>query len=204
MISHFDRKRMRLPSWDYRNPGVYFVTICTFERRCLFEASTTHAALEQTWRAIGKYARGARGEDFVVMPNHGHGGIWLPGRRGADASTTAVGAQHVSEPEVDCTRSEDHDVIHNSEIQRAAPLRTGGWQRPVVAPGSLGAIVRAFKSASAKRVIALLRTPGGPVWQRGYHDRVIRDDRELDAVRRYILDNPAKWALDHDNPHNSK
>jgi hypothetical protein len=31
------------------------------------------------------------------------------------------------------------------------------------------------------------------VWQRNYHDRIIRNERHLWAARRYIRDNPAKW-----------
>lgn len=30
------------------------------------------------------------------------------------------------------------------------------------------------------------------VWQRGYYDRVVRDDKELDATRRYIENNPLR------------
>ncbi len=63
-------------------------------------------------------------------------------------------------------------------------------------------IVRAFKSFSARRVNLLRRTQGTPVWQRGYYEHVIRDERELEAVRRYIEGNPAKWADDLDNPAN--
>jgi hypothetical protein len=39
------------------------------------------------------------------------------------------------------------------------------------------------------------------LWQRNYYERVIRNDRELDRVRRYIRDNPLKWHLDRENPH---
>jgi putative transposase len=31
------------------------------------------------------------------------------------------------------------------------------------------------------------------VWQRNCYERIIRSDRELDAVRQYIEDNPAAW-----------
>jgi hypothetical protein len=64
----------------------------------------------------------------------------------------------------------------------------------------LGAIVRAFKSNAARRINALRNTLGAPVWQRNYYERIIRDDRELNAARRYILDNPRKWAEDKHNP----
>ena len=46
-------------------------------------------------------------------------------------------------------------------------------------------------------------TPGGAVWQRSYHDRIIRDEAELARVRQYILDNPLKWDEDRNNPHDS-
>lgn len=47
-----------------------------------------------------------------------------------------------------------------------------------------------FKSIVAKHLKALGDTPGGQVWQRNYYEHIIRNERELDAVRRYIQDNP--------------
>lgn len=73
-------------------------------------------------------------------------------------------------------------------------------KRPCVMPGSLGVIVRSFKSAVTKRINELRRTPGAPVWQRNYYERIIRNDRELSRIRQYIADNPMKWDLDRDNP----
>lgn len=36
-------------------------------------------------------------------------------------------------------------------------------------------------------------------WQRGYHERIIRDAKELNGARRYILGNPAYWSRDTEN-----
>jgi putative transposase len=63
-------------------------------------------------------------------------------------------------------------------------------------------IVRAFKSFSARRINAMRDTNGAPFWQRGFYEHIVRNERELDAIRRYILDNPLKWTLDRDNPEN--
>jgi REP element-mobilizing transposase RayT len=38
------------------------------------------------------------------------------------------------------------------------------------------------------------------LWQRGYYDRIIRNERELSAIRKYIAGNPISWELDRDNP----
>jgi hypothetical protein len=42
--------------------------------------------------------------------------------------------------------------------------------------------------------------PGVPVWQRNYHEHIIRDDNSLYTIRQYITDNPLRWAFDRENP----
>jgi REP element-mobilizing transposase RayT len=39
-------------------------------------------------------------------------------------------------------------------------------------------------------------------WQRSYYDRIIRDEKELYLIRRYIEQNPLRWELERDNPDN--
>ena len=39
-------------------------------------------------------------------------------------------------------------------------------------------------------------------WQRNFYEHVIRSDQELNAIRRYIQDNPLHWNEDRDNPDN--
>ena len=53
---------------------------------------------------------------------------------------------------------------------------------------------------STRRINKIRGTPAGLVWQRNYYERVIRHDRELNAIREYILDNPRRWAEDAENP----
>jgi REP element-mobilizing transposase RayT len=65
---------------------------------------------------------------------------------------------------------------------------------------ALGSIVGSFKSAVSSRVNTLRNTPGTTIWQRGFHDRVIRTDEELFKVRKYIAENPLAWHLDRENP----
>jgi putative transposase len=67
--------------------------------------------------------------------------------------------------------------------------------------GSLNAILQNFKSISTRKINQKLKTPGNKIWQRDYYERIIRDDRQLNAIRKYILANPMKWAEDGDYPH---
>lgn len=58
----------------------------------------------------------------------------------------------------------------------------------------LGDIIGAFKSLSARSANKVLGRRGGSFWQRGYYDRVVRSDDELERLRWYIEENPARWA----------
>jgi REP element-mobilizing transposase RayT len=37
-------------------------------------------------------------------------------------------------------------------------------------------------------------------WQRNYYEHVIRSEGDLDHIRQYIIDNPARWDQDPENP----
>ncbi len=64
---------------------------------------------------------------------------------------------------------------------------------------ALPEIVRAFKTFSARGINEMLGRSGA-VWQRNYYERVVRNDRELEAIREYVLHNPSKWEFDRENP----
>ncbi|NIN35038.1 MAG: transposase, partial [Gammaproteobacteria bacterium] len=67
---------------------------------------------------------------------------------------------------------------------------------------TIGSIVRGFKSAVTKQINHTRNTLGKPVWQRNYHERVLRNEIELNKIREYIQNNPIQWALDKKNPAN--
>ena len=93
---------------------------------------------------------------------------------------------------------EIHDVVG---AHSCAPLQpratTNRLFRP---PRSVGSFIAGFKSAATKRVNAHRTAPGLEVWQRNYYEHIIRDDAELARIRQYILDNPAQWDADPENP----
>jgi REP element-mobilizing transposase RayT len=37
------------------------------------------------------------------------------------------------------------------------------------------------------------------VWQPRFYDRIVRNEKELEDIRQYIVDNPLKWDLDRNN-----
>jgi putative transposase len=66
--------------------------------------------------------------------------------------------------------------------------------------GTLGAIVRGYKGAVTSQVNKLRGTEG-PIWQRNYYEHVVRNDADLNRIRRYIAANPARWSHTTTNPH---
>jgi REP element-mobilizing transposase RayT len=65
---------------------------------------------------------------------------------------------------------------------------------------SLGRLVGAFKTVSAREINQLRQMSGCPVWQRDFYDRINRNERSLERIRQYIADNPLKWHEDTENP----
>ena len=70
---------------------------------------------------------------------------------------------------------------------------------------SLADVVHRFKTLTTRRYIDGVKTGGwlpfrGKVWQRNYYEHIIRDERALNRIRQYIVDNPARWTEDKENP----
>jgi hypothetical protein len=65
---------------------------------------------------------------------------------------------------------------------------------------SLGAILQNFKSVSGRKINRINSTSGETIWQRNYHDRIIRDEKSLHDIRHYITENPHARTQDPENP----
>jgi REP element-mobilizing transposase RayT len=77
-----------------------------------------------------------------------------------------------------------------------------GQTRPYGKKYGLSEIVRALKSFSARRINKNRNTPGIAIWQQNYFERIIRNEKELDQIRLYIMENPHQWDEDEENPGN--
>ncbi len=72
-------------------------------------------------------------------------------------------------------------------------------------PKSIGSFIGGFKSSVTKRINAMLATPGIPIWQRNYYERIIRIKNELMEIMEYmeyIVNNPRLWEEDANDPIN--
>ena len=70
------------------------------------------------------------------------------------------------------------------------------WYPPNAGQRScLSSFILGFKGAVTSEINTASDSPGRPIWQRGYYDRVIRDDRKLDAARNYVRFNVQKCLM---------
>ena len=105
--------------------------------------------------------------------------------------------QHVDLDEYVVMPNHLHGVIVIRDVRR------GGSRTAPTSPTHrkpLGRLIGAFKTLSTKRINGTRGTPGVPLWQRNYYEHVIRDDEDLERIRQYIIDNPARWHEDPENP----
>lgn len=110
-------------------------------------------------------------------------------------------AQHVALGEWVVMPNHVHGILQlkESPVAETADLPSADRLRP--SPGSVGAIVGNYKMLVTKRVKAMSKALGSDmnVWQRGYWERIVRNEREFRATSEYIRQNPARWQEDRDN-----
>ncbi len=103
-------------------------------------------------------------------------------------------AEHVNLDEWIVMPNHLHGIVVLVKRKGAGSSQPSGFGRPK--SGSLSTIIGTYKSMVTRRVNKLRHAPGGKLWQRGYYERIVRNDRELNAIRRYIRSNPMRWSED--------
>lgn len=169
----------RLKGYDYTSPGAYFVTLVTWHREEVFGRVVSGEMIlndlgqiiQEEWVKTTQIRQKVGLDEFVIMPNHLHGIIWI-------------------------TDSHSDNVATHSRASLTIPSQPNP---PLHRPArSLGSIIAGFKSAATKRGNQHRNLPGYPLWQRNYYEHIIRNEKSLNAIRDYIRANPQRWQEDQD------
>jgi REP element-mobilizing transposase RayT len=190
--THPQRKSPRLPGYDYAQPGVYFITICTAHRQHLFGniengmmiCNTLGQIAHQELFNLPSRWHMVDVDTFVVMPNHIHAIILITGTPLAADVSTADAQKRVP------TGNQGADA------QKRVPTGNQGADAQKRVP-TLGQIVGNYKGGVtrlARREVAI-NTPH-IIWQQRYHDHIIRNEEMLNYIRDYVVNNPARWEDD--------
>lgn len=181
MVQGRKRRSIRLPSYDYSSLGAYFVTLCAYNRACLFgdleqdevELSRYGRIVEEQWLLTPAIRAEVHLDAFVVRPNHLHAVIFI-------------------------------DDVNKRHPDPSVGVRGRAALRLRRRPGTPGSLIAGYKASVTRRINELRASPKAPVWQRNYYEHVIRNEGELLRVQEYIENNPSRWAEDAENPDNLK
>jgi len=168
----------RLQGFDYSKPGLYYVTIIAHDRAHLFgdilnremQLNETGKIIQSEWLKSPQIRPYVKLDEFIIMPNHLHGII-------------EITDTHTVETHGDASLRGTRNNNFDGKTKFRSPSN------------NLGAIIRGFKSSTTKIINEIRKSPGIPVWQRNYHDHIIRNQNSLNKIRLYIKNNPADWEI---------
>lgn len=178
---------IRLKNWDYSDPGFYFVTICTKDRKNIFgEIVDGKMVLNKygyivkyCWRDLPNHYKNCIVDSYIIMPNHFHGIIRIK------------------------------NVHHYNNVEMGfKPISDAGYKPASTwyKQYSLFEMIRGFKTFSSKKITRLRQRlcRGENLvnhaiyfrWQKSYYEHIIRNEQSLYRIRQYIKNNPINWDVD--------
>jgi len=199
------RRSIRLKGYDYSQAGLYFITICTQNRKCLFGKivgvenslqkiesppnmilNDAGKIANECWLEIPKHFPNVVLHEHVVMPNHIHGIIELSDVADVDVGVEHFQPLHQNTPPPSIWDENIEPPHQNNNAKR------NEFQKMI--PRSIGSIVKGFKIGVTKwfRTNTDIET----IWQRNYHEHIIRNEQSYHTISNYIINNPANWKED--------
>ncbi len=188
---HF-RKNIRLKGYDYSQAGLYFITICTNNMKCLYGKIIDEEMIlndygiiaYNEWLKLPERFPNLELDVFQIMPNHMHGILAL---KKNDAVHASLGDANMATP----------------------PHKAGASLDPTNTPKTIGDIVGAYKSLVANNCLETFKkikindgiSPDkipmmGKLWQNNFYEHIIRNDAAHLRISQYIINNPKKWKGD--------
>jgi putative transposase len=175
-------------SYDYSQSGAYFVTICTHQRLPLFgeirgnemHLNNIGEIAASCWLELPDHFPQVELDVWVVMPNHVHGIVVI-----IDMQTDEDG----------CVVASDGRAMEPAHVAPGcAVVRPCEAQLPEIRTHTLGTIINSYKGAVTRNTQQSLGC--SRLWQGRFHDHIIRNARDLQAIREYVAANPARWHED--------
>ena len=164
------RKKNRLENYDYSSNGMYFITICTKNKTNLFWAKEQPDFV---------------GEDIILPPNHinlsAYGKI-------ADEIIKSI-PNHYTFIEIPLY------VIMPNHIHLLLfiPYECG---RIISSPTNANENSKSISTIIGQMKRTISKKIGIPIWQKSFHDHIIRSKKDYEEISKYIYENPIKWQSD--------
>ena len=160
------RKRLRLHNFDYSTPGAYFITMCTHNRKCTLSHIVGAIHESPEWE-LTEY-----GKIVDRLINH------IPEHYKAEIDRYVIMPNHI------------HLVVIISDDEEFRAIR----ESPLRGRSVISKVIGYIKMNASKEIHS--RYGNTTVWQRGFHDHIIRDRHDYEKIAEYIYENPIKWQYD--------
>ena len=219
------RKSIRKKGYDYSREGLYFITICVHNKKCLFGEISVGAnnhspdnhspdnyspqmvlndagrIANECWLNIPEHFPNVILHDHIVMPNHVHGIIEIVGAKNFSPQNQMPENQ-MPENQMPDNHSPENQIPQNQMPENHSPqnqmpdVRTNNHSARSPSK-TIGSVVRGFKIGVTK----WFRNHGdtGQIWQRNYWENIIRDENAYYRISKYIVNNPVNWNNDKFN-----
>ncbi len=183
------RKSPRYSGYDYSQYGYYFLTVCVNERGkdILCHINYNNVPAVGADAHIGPIVPD---ENLVTVKLTDAGKIVkkyieniTDEKKGIKVESYVIMPDHV------------HLIISiqlsdDGPMWASAPTEANDGKKRPVSAGNISQIIRSMKVLSTKQI-------GRSIWQRSFYDKIIRRDEDLDAISKYIAQNPTRWLINH-------
>jgi len=211
----------RFKDYDYSFDGAYFITICTKNKEHYF-GEIVNGELQGTeqskiclacWLNLPNHYNNCILDAFVIMPNHVHMIIFIENKRFdykkcfydykrfvetglKPVSTTTGNGKCVYDMGLKpvSTTAGNRKCVYDIGLK---PVSTTTGNGKCVY--SISEIIRGFKTFTARKINIFENIPGRQFWQTRFYDRIIRNEDELNRIRKYIYNNPYNWENDRNS-----
>jgi len=199
MAQEFKTKSMRLKYWDYNTPWWYYVTISSQNHKNYFgeiingkmQLNKIGKIAQHEWIKTAELRENVDLDEFIIMPNHMHGILILTENNSVE---TRRGVSNVAE-----TSIATDETLPSQKTRPSVSLQQREFSKPI--KDSLSTIINLYKGSVTKECNL---QKYNFKWQAKFYDRIIRNEKELINIRRYIQQNPLKWELENKIPDNSE
>jgi putative transposase len=184
-----NRKQIRLKDYDYSSDGYYFITVCSFNKNHIFGSVGAGLASAQREDARPSPTEGGPVNGHIILSKLGqiidHHWNEIPNHFGhVELDNYVIMPNH----------------IHGILIIDNPTVVAGEDARP---SPTLSDVICSFKSRCTVEYIKYIKQNdldiSAKIWERSFYDRIIRNERSLNAIREYIAYNPINWEKDIEN-----
>lgn len=209
----------RLQNWNYSWNGAYHITVKTkmnihFFGKIVDEQMYLNEIgkiAQQYWHEIPNHFKYVVLDEMIIMPDHVHLLIWIINPNNKIDDTDIINMDVIDMDVIDMdvidrykaclvsniNQKNNQNNNHNENRENDKSIikydtsKTIGQKRfQKQEKHSISSIIGSYKSVVTKNARLIDPNFG---WQRLFYDQLIRDEKSLNRVRKYIINNPKKW-----------